>query len=249
MNIRSGINWTKLVMALLLMCSMFGLSAMAQTNLNATLDAKGVTALIEELTDGLPDLIEDEGVITAITEKWEAREDLAGKTKAQILKLLFEDVRSVVEDEDTRDNIWKNWTEEEKGEDETPVETPQKPVAPPVEKPQAPATPPVSTPAKPVIKSHCRARGSAMMRSNQAERVGFISVGYRSMFATGTVRCFDEKFGFGFITVDGDGEDLFVHHSSINMDGFRTLQEGQKVQFEIHIGPKGQRTAVNVRAA
>src|SRR5215213_2041939 len=111
MNIRLEFNWTKLVMALVLMCSMFGLSAMAQTNLNETLDAKAVTALIEELTDGLPDLIEDEAQVTAILGKWDARQDLIGKTKAQILNLLFADVKSIIKEKETQDSIWAGWKE------------------------------------------------------------------------------------------------------------------------------------------
>jgi CspA family cold shock protein len=66
--------------------------------------------------------------------------------------------------------------------------------------------------------------------------------------ATGTVKWFNDAKGFGFIVQDGGGEDVFVHHSSINMDGFRTLQEGQKVEFEVGRGPKGLQ-AQNVRPA
>ncbi|MGC9325392.1 MAG: cold-shock protein [Desulfomonilia bacterium] len=56
--------------------------------------------------------------------------------------------------------------------------------------------------------------------------------------AVGTVKWFDEKKGFGFITTDS-GEDLFVHHSSINETGFKTLSEGQRVSFDTVQGPKG----------
>ncbi len=56
--------------------------------------------------------------------------------------------------------------------------------------------------------------------------------------AVGTVKWFDEKKGFGFITSDS-GEDLFVHHSSINDKGFRKLEEGQRVSFDTVQGPKG----------
>ena len=56
--------------------------------------------------------------------------------------------------------------------------------------------------------------------------------------AQGTVKWFNEQKGFGFITTD-DGQDVFVHHTSINQDGFRTLDEGQQVTFEIVSGPKG----------
>jgi cold shock protein len=66
--------------------------------------------------------------------------------------------------------------------------------------------------------------------------------------ATGTVKWFNDAKGFGFIQQDGGGPDVFCHHSTINMNGFRTLQEGQKVEFEVNQGPKGLQ-AENVRAA
>jgi len=57
--------------------------------------------------------------------------------------------------------------------------------------------------------------------------------------STGTVKWFNGKKGFGFITPDAGGEDLFVHHSEIKMEGYATLDEGQKVEFEIGEGKKG----------
>lgn len=62
----------------------------------------------------------------------------------------------------------------------------------------------------------------------------------------GTVKWFNDQKGFGFIAPDDGGDDCFVHHSSITMEGFRTLQEGQKVEFEMTEGPKGFQ-ASNVR--
>jgi cold shock protein len=62
----------------------------------------------------------------------------------------------------------------------------------------------------------------------------------------GTVKWFNEAKGFGFIEKD-EGEDVFVHFSAITGDGFRTLTEGQRVQFEVAKGPKGLQ-ANNVRA-
>lgn len=56
---------------------------------------------------------------------------------------------------------------------------------------------------------------------------------------TGKVKWFSASKGFGFITPDGGGEDLFVHYSEVKVDGYATLDEGQKVQFEVGQGKKG----------
>lgn len=58
--------------------------------------------------------------------------------------------------------------------------------------------------------------------------------------ANGTVKWFNAEKGFGFIDVEGSSEDVFVHFSAIEANGFRKLEEGQKVEFEIVTGPKGQ---------
>lgn len=55
----------------------------------------------------------------------------------------------------------------------------------------------------------------------------------------GTVKWFNNKKGFGFITPDEGGEDLFVHHSNIVMEGYRTLKSGQPVEYEVAEGRKG----------
>lgn len=57
--------------------------------------------------------------------------------------------------------------------------------------------------------------------------------------STGTVKWFDSTKGFGFITPDEGGQDLFVHHSEIQMEGYATLDDGQKVEYEIGEGRKG----------
>jgi CspA family cold shock protein len=65
---------------------------------------------------------------------------------------------------------------------------------------------------------------------------------------TGTVKWFNDAKGYGFITPDDGGEDLFAHFSAIQMSGFKTLKEGQKVQFEVTQGPKGKQ-ASNIQAS
>ena len=64
----------------------------------------------------------------------------------------------------------------------------------------------------------------------------------------GTVKWFNDSKGFGFIEQEGGGEDVFVHHSAIQADGYRTLKEGQAVEFEISREAKGLRAA-NVKVA
>jgi CspA family cold shock protein len=65
--------------------------------------------------------------------------------------------------------------------------------------------------------------------------------------ATGTVKWFDDSKGFGFITPDSGGKDLFAHFSSIEGGGHRSLRENQKVSFETTAGPKGPQ-ASNIKA-
>jgi len=59
---------------------------------------------------------------------------------------------------------------------------------------------------------------------------------------TGTVKWFNAEKGYGFISIDGE-DDVFVHYSAIKADGFKTLEEGQQVQFEIVQGGKGPQAA------
>lgn len=65
--------------------------------------------------------------------------------------------------------------------------------------------------------------------------------------AVGTVKWFNDAKGFGFITPEDGSKDVFVHHSAIQADGFRSLTEGQRVEYEVTQGEKGP-AAQNVRA-
>jgi CspA family cold shock protein len=60
---------------------------------------------------------------------------------------------------------------------------------------------------------------------------------------TGTVKWFNDEKGFGFIAPEDGGKDLFAHHTAIQMNGFKTLKEGQRVEFEVRQGPKGPQAA------
>ncbi len=66
--------------------------------------------------------------------------------------------------------------------------------------------------------------------------------------ATGSVKWFNDSKGFGFISPEGGGEDLFAHFSAIQSNGFKTLAEGQRVSFDITTGPKGKQ-ASNIQIA
>ena len=65
--------------------------------------------------------------------------------------------------------------------------------------------------------------------------------------ATGTVKWFSNDTGYGFITQDDGGKDVFVHHSAISGQGYKTLAEGARVEYEVEEGPKGPQ-ARDVRA-
>ncbi len=63
----------------------------------------------------------------------------------------------------------------------------------------------------------------------------------------GKVKWFNDAKGYGFIEQEGDGDDVFVHFSAIQMDGFKTLAEGQEVEYEVESGDKGLHAASVVR--
>src|SRR5215208_4801080 len=82
---------------------------------------------------------------------------------------------------------------------------------------------------------------SRCLRAPSASRSAHIPEGTK--MATGTVKLFSDDKGFGFITPDDPGKDLFVHHSAIQGSGFKSLAEGAKVSFDTEQGPKGPAAA------
>jgi cold shock protein len=74
----------------------------------------------------------------------------------------------------------------------------------------------------------------------------FNTRGEARFMETGIVKWFNDAKGFGFITADSGGEDLFAHFSEIRIEGFKSLKENQRVQFEVKTGPKGKQAA-NIR--
>lgn len=92
------IIWTKLVIAFVLLCSISSFSAMAQTDSGKPLDAKSLTALVEELKGVVSSTELDEKNAALVAEKWDRRKDLAGKTKRDVINLLYGDVKAVIKD-------------------------------------------------------------------------------------------------------------------------------------------------------
>ena len=91
--------------------------------------------------------------------------------------------------------------------------------------------------------------GSPFLFDSPTEALYLIDIGVFFMaMASGSVKWFNDSKGFGFIQRDGDDRDIFVHYTAIQGDGFKTLAEGQRVEFDLVDGPKGP-LATNVNSA
>ena len=89
--------------------------------------------------------------------------------------------------------------------------------------------------------------GNVLLRNVRDRLIYGQLKGQRStVVSSGIVKWFNGKKGFGFITPDGGGDDLFVHHSEIKTTGYASLEEGQKVEYEVGEGQKGRPCATNV---
>jgi cold shock protein len=93
-------------------------------------------------------------------------------------------------------------------------------------------------------RRHAARRMRVRSRMDSGHSKGFIAQLFSEVsMPTGTVKWFNDAKGYGFITPDDGSEDLFAHFSAIQMEGFKTLKEGQKVKFEVTQGPKGKQAS------
>ncbi len=106
MTNKTVINWTRIVIALLFMGSVFSFNALAQTNTDKPMAAKSLAALIEELKGVVLKSTPDEKDALLVGKKWDKRKDLTGKTKRQVIELLYDDVESVIKDSGLRYQIY-----------------------------------------------------------------------------------------------------------------------------------------------
>ncbi|MEZ5426780.1 MAG: Rid family hydrolase [Pyrinomonadaceae bacterium] len=104
MNIK--IIWIRFAKTFVLMCLVFSFNAMAQTSSDKLLEAKELAALVKELKEVVTKTSPDKNEAKQVIEKWDNRKDLAGKTKAEAIELLFEDVKSVIKDSGTQYQIY-----------------------------------------------------------------------------------------------------------------------------------------------
>jgi cold shock protein len=89
------------------------------------------------------------------------------------------------------------------------------------------------------VSTYLQHREALMKRAGSRKGIWLVCERRKNSMATGTVKWFNDAKGFGFITPDGGGEDVFCHHTAIKAEGFRTVAEGQKVSFDVSRGPKG----------
>ena len=102
MTTMKRINWTSLVKVFVLLCLVFSLTAIAQTTTDKPMEAKALAALVEELKGEFSQFVPDKNKAKLVGEKWDKHKDLTGKTKTEVISLLYRDVESVIKDSGTR---------------------------------------------------------------------------------------------------------------------------------------------------
>jgi hypothetical protein len=118
-TLETSTGWTRLIAALVLLCSLSSFIATAQTVSDKPLDAKSLAALVEELKGVVSRSAPDQKEAAAVAERWDGRKDLAGKTKKEVISLLYEDVKFVIKNSGTLYQIYSIFSFYKRIPDET----------------------------------------------------------------------------------------------------------------------------------
>ncbi|MCY7348807.1 MAG: hypothetical protein LH614_21670, partial [Pyrinomonadaceae bacterium] len=125
-TLKTGIIRTKLIAALVFMCSVFSFSAAAQTDLDKPMDAKALAALVAEIKGIVAKSSPNEKDAELVADRWSKRTDLRGKTKKEVINLLYQDVKAVITDSGIQYQIYSIFSFYKRIPDEPPSAQTQK---------------------------------------------------------------------------------------------------------------------------